>query len=110
MRLPGLLRRRRGRGYVQAVKYKPGPVPTPRDRIAKPRTPKRACWTHHDELGRDAKGHQSRDAVFTLRCEPSTLRRLRDKAKEKGISANAFVRLALVHALTFDIVQVGTRR
>ena len=54
--------------------------------------------------------HQKPDAVFTLRCEAATLRRLRDKAKEKGISANAFVRLALVHALVFDVVQVGTRR
>ena len=54
--------------------------------------------------------HQRPDAVFTLRCEASTLRKLRDKAKEKGISANAFVRLAVVHALTFDVVQVGTRR
>jgi len=48
--------------------------------------------------------HQKRDSVFTLRCEPATLEKVKAKARDAGLSMNAWVRFAVVHALTFDIV------
>lgn len=53
--------------------------------------------------------NQKRDAVFTLRVEPALLARIKAAAEHADVSANAWLRLATLHALTFDVVRTGKR-
>lgn len=54
--------------------------------------------------------YQKADAQFMVRFEPATLRKIKDKARDMGISATAWVRLACVHALTFDVLASPVKR
>jgi predicted DNA binding CopG/RHH family protein len=54
--------------------------------------------------------YQKTDRQFLVRFEPAMLERIKDRARAIGLSTSAWVRLACVHALTFDVISPPPKR